>query len=152
MSRQQKFNFVPATIINKPQSVHALWIAFSPQTKLLSFNKKHNPEVEDYRGRYVKLFADVEKRMIAWAFAPKEWKKPEELKGYDSIRSYGKGDQQQTVSIYVPKQLCDVLKMNQKFKRVTVEVYKPASPLDNNTYYYVNLNDINNDGEEKQTA
>lgn len=140
MPRQQKFQFIPAHQLGKPREDARLLVAYNPQTSLLMFFRKTNPEVDGYEGRYVQIFADLEKRTLAWVFAPKEWSKPEELKNYVPIRVYQK-DGNKTVSLYIPRSVSQALKMDQKFKRVEVNVYdaKSFEMLDNNRYYYVDI-------------
>lgn len=142
MTRQQKFQFIPAYQINKPKEAAKILVAFNPSIKLLAFNQKENPEVSSYKGKHVQLFVDIEKKTLAWTFAPQEWTKPEELKNFDPIRAYPKSTGGEVICIYVPKNVCEALKMDKKFKRAEVQTYKPAEYLDNNLYYYINIKDI----------
>lgn len=141
MPRIQKFNFLAAHLLNKPKETAKIIVGFNPLVGLMTFLRKENPEIDAYEGQYVKIFADVEKRTLAWVFAPKQWTKPEELKNYVQIKSYAKGDTK-NITLYIPKNVQTALKMDKKFKRVEVLVYdaKSEEMLDNNRYYYVDIN------------
>lgn len=142
MPRQQKFNFLAAHLLNKPHETAKIIVGFNPLVGLMTFLRKDNPEIDAYEGQYVKIFADLEKRVLAWVFAPKEWTKPEELKNYVQIKSYGKaGQATSNITLYIPKTVQQALKMDKKFKRVEVHVYdaKSEEMLDNNRYYYVDI-------------
>lgn len=144
MPRIQKFNFIPVHQLFKPKQAAGLVVGYNPSVGLLTFNQKVNPEVTDYKGKFVQLFADLEKRTLAWVFAPKDWTKPEQLANFTQVKTYGETNEgkAKTICIYIPKNISAALRMTTKFKMMPVETYKPAEYLDNNLYYYINLGDV----------
>lgn len=113
-------------------------VSFQPKTGQLSFFRRNNPEIDGLVGKYVQIFADIEKRTLAWIFA-KDNMSLDELKNFTQIKKYGKGEQAGVVCLYIPKPIAKALKMDTVFKRAEVKTYKPAEYLDHNTYHYVNL-------------
>lgn len=131
---QSKFNFIPAKQLRAPSS--KILVSYNKQTHFLSFIRQGNPEVGGLIGKYVKLYADTEKKALAWTYAPSEFTKPEHLADFTQIKEHVVGEFR-TIRLYVPKPIVDALRLNENKKRMEVKSYKSTAYTDNNTYYYI---------------
>lgn len=131
MPRQSTFNFIPAYQISKIVEPEKIRVSFSPKSRQLVFSRK-SEEVASYPGRYVQLYADPEKKTMAWTFVTGG--ALGNLKHAVSIKLYGK-----SIVIAIPSSVCDALEMKETMKKVEVQRYKSTALLDNNDYHYITV-------------
>lgn len=136
MPRLQSFNFISAKALGLACEENKIHVSYNASGHMLTFSRK-NTEVLGYVGKYVQIYADLEKKTLAWVFAPSTMVKPEELKNYTRIKEYSGN-----ISLYIPNQIVTALKLTKSLKKLEVQKYKPAGYLDSNTYYYVNTKGV----------
>lgn len=112
--KPRKFNFIAMTQLMKEKKADVPTCSFNLQTGMLSFSAS-NHTLPEYKGKFVKLFADPAKKAIGWMFL--ETEKRENMEGYMQIK-----DVKGTTKLYLPRKLLLPLSLDPKLKYTGLEI------------------------------
>lgn len=130
--RTPKFNFIPERQLNKDTGDQTGFIV-SLKKRVMSF-KKADVDIYELDGKYVRMFADTEKKVIGWAIV-------EGKTGLDELndaRILNRNDKTGVLTISIGKLLKAVgIEGIEEIRRCPVKTY--ISPLQKDTIYYIEL-------------
>ena len=133
MSREKKFNFISVTQIMKVKEKADPKCSFNLKTSFISFLSA-NPDIDQYRNRFVKLYVDARKNSVAWKFI-ENGEKLADSEGIAQIKDFAGG-----LKLYVPKRLVQLLDVRPGIKYVSMPIGKyQDSVLDDKPFYYITL-------------
>ena len=125
-----KFNFIPETQIGRKNLNHELAISITKAGNLF-----FTPLIiasYDIENKFIKFFADKEKKIIAWKVLNE--KEPKELKGYRQVKkNYA------SYSIMSIKKLLKYLDIDPKTTNLKQKPIKKYISVLEGEFYYINL-------------
>ena len=130
MPREKTFTFIPESQLKRTGHSFQHYISIS-KSAVMTFSKSTIEEY-DLNGKYVKLYADVSKKTIAWTIF--ERGSQSDLSGLRELKAYSSG----VLQLSIGKLLKSIdFKLKTSLKKLPVFEYNDL--LEKKTYHYVEL-------------